>query len=109
MSLSGRMDASQTTHCLPGLTTVSAQVPQTTCPQQSSSFDFPSSPFFFFFFGGSAPAGDLELRSTHRVAFVISREHDGQIGLSLVAEFESALLPFGYVKMTGRRPFILGR
>ena len=86
-SLSGRICASQTGHCFPGLTMVSAQVEHTTCPQMTSSLSFLS---FFAFFDGPGPSvacscgARFDVNNIDLVAFDISREHEGHIGVDFV-------------------------
>lgn len=85
--------ASQTQHLPLGLTIVSAQVLQTTCPHTNGASSF--FPFFFFFAGGSSAspfvfvsseAGTAGLREERRMeeeALEISLVHEGQVGVVL--------------------------
>jgi hypothetical protein len=66
---------------------VSAQVEHTTCPQTTSSLSFLS--FFAFLDGAgssvvSSCAGRFDVSSIDFVAFEISREHEGHIGVAFV-------------------------
>lgn len=72
---------------------MSAHVEQMTCPHTTSSFSFLS--FFAFFAGAGSSvvsfAGRFEVNRMDLVAFDISREHEGHIGVDFVVSvFDAA-------------------